>query len=232
MRTTIFDVMILASLLPARAGLFSDVKAIKAMSIKLDVTVEEAQVLHIGANKSREADGDKVLDWEEEIEVVRAGKFPPVTPEIRKELARILGKAPPIDAPSAPDEPPETIRKVVSESSEETALAIKTAEANRVIAEAKQKKQEKLTSVEAKAAAFLRQRVQGGSSEAAYDLALRFIVGKGVDRDIEEARRLMVTASQKGHVEASRWLITNVAVHVESPEETTPTTNTTPSQGH
>lgn len=116
-------------------------------------------------------------------------------------------------------------------SRERDAELMRRADAARVAEEKRQKVAKKQAETDAKTSAFLRQRVQGGSVEAAYDLAVRLIEGKGVERDLEEARTLMVKASKKGHVEASKWLATNAVVTVEVGKETTPPPAATPSQG-
>lgn len=49
---------------------------------------------------------------------------------------------------------------------------------------------------------FLKERVEGGSAEAAFDLAKRYEEGKGVTADPKEARRLYALAAERGHEEA------------------------------
>ncbi len=53
---------------------------------------------------------------------------------------------------------------------------------------------------------FLKERVEGGSAEAAFDLAKRYEEGKGIQADPKEARRLFELAGQRGHEEAKAWL--------------------------
>lgn len=53
---------------------------------------------------------------------------------------------------------------------------------------------------------FLKERVEGGSAEAAFDLAKRYEEGKGTKADPKEARRLYEVAGQRGHEEAKTWL--------------------------
>jgi TPR repeat protein len=53
---------------------------------------------------------------------------------------------------------------------------------------------------------FLKERVEGGSAEAAFDLAKRYEEGKGIKADPKEARRLYELAGQRGHEEAKAWL--------------------------
>lgn len=53
---------------------------------------------------------------------------------------------------------------------------------------------------------FLKERVEGGSAEAAFDLAKRHEEGKGVTADPKEARRLYALAAERGHEEAKMWL--------------------------
>ena len=53
---------------------------------------------------------------------------------------------------------------------------------------------------------FLKERVESGSAEAAFDLAKRYEEGKGVTADPKEARRLYALAAERGHEEAKAWL--------------------------
>ena len=53
---------------------------------------------------------------------------------------------------------------------------------------------------------FLKERVEGGSAEAAFDLAKRYEEGKGIKVDPKEARRHYELAGQRGHEEAKVWL--------------------------
>lgn len=53
---------------------------------------------------------------------------------------------------------------------------------------------------------FLKERVESGSAEAAFDLAKRYEEGKGVTADPKEARRLYALAAERGHEDAKTWL--------------------------
>lgn len=53
---------------------------------------------------------------------------------------------------------------------------------------------------------FLKQRVEDGSADAAFDLAKRYEEGKGVDADPKEARKLYTLAAERGNTEAKTWL--------------------------
>lgn len=66
--------------------------------------------------------------------------------------------------------------------------------------------QEAAVGADQRVIAFLKERVEGGSAEAAFDLAKRYEEGKGTKADPKEARRLYELAGQRGHEEAKTWL--------------------------
>lgn len=80
----------------------------------------------------------------------------------------------------------------------EQAAAAKAAEQKRL--------KESAQAAEAKVVPFLKERVEGGSAEAAYDLGKRYEIGKGVAVDPKEARRLYLLAAERGNAEAKTWL--------------------------
>ena len=75
-------------------------------------------------------------------------------------------------------------------------------------AQAAQLKRQKEASAaaEAKVIPFLKERVAGGSADAAYDLAKRYETGKGVAEDPKEARRLYQLAAERDNSDAKTWL--------------------------
>lgn len=63
--------------------------------------------------------------------------------------------------------------------------------------------------VEDRVVAFLRQRIDDGSADAAFDLAKRYEEGKGVTADPAESRRLYALSAERGNEEAKAWLAAN-----------------------
>ncbi|HAB18657.1 MAG TPA: SEL1-like repeat protein [Verrucomicrobiota bacterium] len=53
---------------------------------------------------------------------------------------------------------------------------------------------------------FLKQRIEGGSADAAFDLGKRYEEGKGVAADPLEARRMYMLAAERGNEDAKKWL--------------------------
>lgn len=80
----------------------------------------------------------------------------------------------------------------------EQAAAVKAAEQKRL--------KESAHAAEAKVVPFLKERVEGGSADAAYDLGKRYEIGKGVAVDPKEARRLYLLAAERGNSDAKTWL--------------------------
>lgn len=64
---------------------------------------------------------------------------------------------------------------------------------------------------------FLKTRVEGGSADAAFDLAKRYEEGKGVTADPKEARRHYELAAARGHEAAAAWLKEHPAPKVVAP---------------
>lgn len=60
--------------------------------------------------------------------------------------------------------------------------------------------------VDERVVAFLKQRIEDGSADAAFDLAKRMEEGNGVPADPVEARRLYSLAAERGNEEAAAWL--------------------------
>lgn len=63
--------------------------------------------------------------------------------------------------------------------------------------------------VDSRVVAFLKERVENGSADAAADLAERHRTGQGVKVDLEEARRLMQLSVARGNTNGLAWLATN-----------------------
>ena len=80
----------------------------------------------------------------------------------------------------------------------EQAAAVKAAQLKR--------QQEAAAAADAKVVPFLKERVEGGSADAACDLAKRYETGKGVAADAKEARRLYQLGADRGSEEAKTWL--------------------------
>jgi len=73
-------------------------------------------------------------------------------------------------------------------------------------AAARRRNQASQVGVEDRVVAFLKQRIEDGSADAAFDLAKRHEEGKGVPADPEEARRLYTLSAERGNEEAKTWL--------------------------
>jgi hypothetical protein len=83
-----------------------------------------------------------------------------------------------------------------------------TPEQAAVVQAAEQKRlKEAAHAAEAKVVPFLKERVDGGSADAAFDLAKRYEIGKGVSVDPKESRRLYQLAAERGNTEAKTWLM-------------------------
>ena len=66
-----------------------------------------------------------------------------------------------------------------------------------------------LEGVDERVVRFLRERIQNGSADAAYDLGVRYQKGQGVEANSREARNMFVLAAARGNEDAARWLSTN-----------------------
>jgi TPR repeat protein len=64
--------------------------------------------------------------------------------------------------------------------------------------------------VEARVILFLQERIENGSADAAYDLAVRHTKGLGVDKNPEQALILFRLAAERGNSDAQSWLATNL----------------------
>ena len=111
---------------------------------------------------------------------------------IRQSINKATGGAagapgvPQIPVPAAPTLTPEQ------------AAAVKAAQLKR--------QKEAAAEADAKVVPFLKERVEGGSADAACDLAKRYETGKGVTTDAKEARRLYQLGADRGNEEAKTWL--------------------------
>lgn len=87
-----------------------------------------------------------------------------------------------------------------------TAPATTPQQAAAVQATQNKRNQEAAIGADQRVIEFLKERVEGGSAEAAHDLAKRYEEGKGTKADFKEARRLYELAGQRGNEEAKAWL--------------------------
>ncbi|HTH49748.1 MAG TPA: SEL1-like repeat protein [Candidatus Limnocylindria bacterium] len=77
-----------------------------------------------------------------------------------------------------------------------------------VAAEEKERvRKAKKAALDAATIAFLRQRIEGGSGDAAYELARRYEQGNGVEKDEAEAARLLKQAAKLGNTDAAKRLL-------------------------
>jgi TPR repeat protein len=102
------------------------------------------------------------------------------------------------------------------------ALAVKQAEAIRqmeqsqwsnhiamtkaVLAAENARPKEDPAKVDKRVVEFLQYRVDHGSADARYDLAQRYLAGKGVEKDDAKARQLLKEAADQGHADSVKLL--------------------------
>lgn len=84
------------------------------------------------------------------------------------------------------------------------AAAVERFEAARVARETAD--EQKKAAAEAKVVDFLKRRADQGSASAQYDLALRYLEGRGVEENREQAATLLDAAAKQGHADAVRKL--------------------------
>lgn len=113
---------------------------------------------------------------------------------IRKSLDKATGGASAAPASGAPAPAPITSTAAQTAANE---------------AAANQRNKAAQVGVEDRVVAFLRQRVDDGSADAAFDLGKRYEEGKGVTADPAEARRLYTLSAERGNEEAKAWLAAN-----------------------
>ncbi|MBL9173707.1 MAG: SEL1-like repeat protein [Verrucomicrobiales bacterium] len=113
---------------------------------------------------------------------------------IRKSLDKATGGASAASASGAPVAPPPASTAAQTAANE---------------AAANQRNKAAQVGVEDRVVAFLRQRVDDGSADAAFDLGKRYEEGKGVTADPAEARRLYALSAERGNEEAKAWLAAN-----------------------
>jgi TPR repeat protein len=119
---------------------------------------------------------------------------------IRKSLDKATGGA---TAP-APAPAPVAPAPVVPLDPEAAARA--RAQAQAAAALSAQRNKAAQAGADARVVEFLKQRVEDGSADAAFDLAKRYDEGKGVTADPKEARKLYTLAAERGNTEAKAWL--------------------------
>lgn len=113
---------------------------------------------------------------------------------VRRSLDKATGTAPATSAPAPAAAAPT--------SSTKAQIAANEAAAN-------QRNKAAQVGVEDRVVTFLKQRIEDGSADAAFDLAQRYEEGKGVEADPVEARRLYALAGERGNEEAKVWLTDN-----------------------
>lgn len=88
----------LLSAFAVSAGIFDDVEAIEALSKIYGITAEEAQALHVAANKARKEQVEKQLTYPEEADLARllraTGKLPDVRSKFRTAPAEVQAPSP------------------------------------------------------------------------------------------------------------------------------------------
>jgi TPR repeat protein len=91
------------------------------------------------------------------------------------------------------------------------AVVATSAQAAAIQAAQNKRNQEASVGADQRVIEFLKERIAGGSAEAAVDLAQRHTEGKGVAKDPKEARRLYELAAARGSETAQAWLKENPA---------------------
>lgn len=80
---------------------------------------------------------------------------------------------------------------------------------NAIVKRQSEQNQKALDGVDERIVKFLRERIENGSADAAYDLGVRYQTGRGVNPDPKEAKKLFGLAASRGNQDAVRWLTTN-----------------------
>ncbi|HNQ88100.1 MAG TPA: hypothetical protein PKM73_05760 [Verrucomicrobiota bacterium] len=88
------------------------------------------------------------------------------------------------------------VGKLLSESEGRRRMAENALAERKRIEKAKQGER---SAIEARTVEFLKARAKDGSAEASYDLGTRYLVGKGVEKDVPEAKRHFKRAAEQGH---------------------------------
>lgn len=78
------------------------------------------------------------------------------------------------------------------------------AQAKTVAPPVKVKTEAEKQEMEKKTVEFLTQRAKGGSASAQYDLALRYLDGKGVEKSEKEGRKWLEAAAKQGDAKAAK----------------------------
>jgi TPR repeat protein len=92
----------------------------------------------------------------------------------------------------------------------------------RIIAAERARPKEDPAKVDKRVAEFLQERINHGSVDARYDLAKRYLDGRGVEIDENRARTLLNEAAAQGHADAGKLLAQLDAPRVEAPTPPTP----------
>lgn len=75
-----------------------------------------------------------------------------------------------------------------------------------------------IADIDARTVAWLQKRAEAGSATAQYDLAIRYLEGKGVEKDFQKAVVLLQKAAQQEHSQAKKKLA-ELSLQLEKPSE-------------
>ncbi len=75
-----------------------------------------------------------------------------------------------------------------------------------VVIAVRERSPEELDAIQRKTVEFQKQRAEAGSDTAQYDLAVRYLKGEGVQRDLERARRWLEKSAKAGNSLAAKKL--------------------------
>ncbi len=123
---------------------------------------------------------------------------------IRKSLDKATGGATQPPPPRAPAPAPVPVPAPVPADPQAAARSQAQSKTNAALAEKRNKAAQ--AEKDQKVVDFLKQRIEDGSADAAFDLAKRYEDGKGVKEDPKEARRLYSLAAERGNTEAKTWI--------------------------
>lgn len=85
---------------------------------------------------------------------------------------------------------------------EARAQAIHDAQVRAIVEADRKRPKEDPAVVDARVVQFLKERIADGSVDARYDLGVRYLEGRGVEKDQATARRLLTEAAERGHSDA------------------------------
>lgn len=172
----------------------------KALLLRVSLPFDEHQLVVVSPAPKVLYEGDEFSYWVEKVDDVEYTTVlgaPTVVPGYR------LLTAEEVDA-----------RQMRGRVRQRERAVMAKAEAARVAEVKLQETLKKRAAIDAKTVEFLQRRVGAGSADAAYDLGLRHEIGKGVDKDPSEARRMMIISAGRGNMDAANWIKTNVLVNL------------------